>query len=262
MTTHLKAHNVWSFVDPGLQQGADEIAHRKDQLALSQIHQAIDYSIYGKIANAKTAKEAWDILKLSHKEVEKAQKSKLQSFSREYERILEKTEKVVKEEALKSQVNFNNSTESSRTVKKEVKIITTTEEEENYRGRGRGNYGGRGHRNFNQWTGNDLNSFNPTHQGRGGHSFRSTYYGRGRGQISIMLKDESQNFIGDVFCAPGLPHNLLSMGQLLEKSYNMQIHNGFCTLIDINGRFITKVRRTPNRLFPLITCCENSKWSM
>ena len=77
MTTHLKAHNVWSFVDPGLQQRADEVARRKDQLALSQIHQGIDYSIFGKIANAKTAKEAWDILKLSHKGVDKAQKFKL-----------------------------------------------------------------------------------------------------------------------------------------------------------------------------------------
>lgn len=39
-------------------------------MALSQIHQEIDYSI----------------LKLSHKGVEKAQKSKLQSIRREYER--------------------------------------------------------------------------------------------------------------------------------------------------------------------------------
>ena len=73
----------------------------------------------------------------------------------------------------------------------------------------------------------------------------------GKGQISIRLRDGSQNFIGDVFYAPGLHHNLLSMGQLSEKGYNMQIHNGYCTLIDRNGRFITKVRMTPNRLFPL-----------
>lgn len=86
MTTHLKAHNIWSYVESGLQQGADELARRRDQLALSQILQGIDYSIFGKIANAKTSKEAWDILKLSHKGVEKAQKSKLQSLRREYER--------------------------------------------------------------------------------------------------------------------------------------------------------------------------------
>ncbi|RDX65306.1 hypothetical protein CR513_56048, partial [Mucuna pruriens] len=44
------------------------------------------YQIGIKAANAKTAKEAWDILKLSYKGVEKAQKSKLQSMRREYER--------------------------------------------------------------------------------------------------------------------------------------------------------------------------------
>nr|KYP39875.1 Retrovirus-related Pol polyprotein from transposon TNT 1-94 [Cajanus cajan] len=86
MSTHLKAHNIWRFIEPGLQQGADDATQRKDQLALSQIHQGVDYSIFGKIANAKTAKEAWDILKLSYKGVEKAQKSKLQSLRREYER--------------------------------------------------------------------------------------------------------------------------------------------------------------------------------
>jgi len=55
-------------------------------LALSEIHQGINYSIFGKIANVKTAKEAWNILKLSYKGVEKAQKSKLQSLQKEYER--------------------------------------------------------------------------------------------------------------------------------------------------------------------------------
>jgi len=40
------------------------------------------------------------------------------------------------------------------------------------------------------------------------------------------------------------------MGQLLEKGYNMHIQKGYCTLIDRNGRFITKVKMTPNCLFP------------
>ena len=75
MTTHLKTHNIWSYVETGLQEGADDTARRKDKLALSQIHQGIEYSMFGKIASAKTAKEAWDILKLSRKGVEKAQKT-------------------------------------------------------------------------------------------------------------------------------------------------------------------------------------------
>ena len=39
----------------------------------------------------------------------------------------------------------------------------------------------------------------------------------GKGQIAIRLKDGSHNFIGDVFYAPGLHHNLLSMRQLSKK---------------------------------------------
>ncbi|KAL2600475.1 hypothetical protein AAZX31_10G135700 [Glycine max] len=77
MRTHLRAHNLWSFVEMGLAKGTDDIARRKDPLVLPQIQQRVDFSIFGKIVNAKTAKEACDILKLSYKGVEKAQKLKL-----------------------------------------------------------------------------------------------------------------------------------------------------------------------------------------
>ena len=53
---------------------------------LSQIHQGINYSSFEKITNSKIVKEAWDILKLSYKGVDKVQKSKLQSLWRKYER--------------------------------------------------------------------------------------------------------------------------------------------------------------------------------
>ncbi|KAF7841156.1 Retrovirus-related Pol polyprotein from transposon TNT 1-94 [Senna tora] len=86
MSIHLRAHNLWSYIETGIQANADDTARRKDQLALAQIHQGVDYSVFGKIANAKNAKEAWDILKLAYKGVDKAQKSKLQSLRREYER--------------------------------------------------------------------------------------------------------------------------------------------------------------------------------
>ncbi|XP_057719732.1 uncharacterized protein LOC130934162 [Arachis stenosperma] len=86
MSTHLKAQNLWNFIEPGLQEGANVAQQRRDQLALSQIHQGVDYTVFGKIANAKSAKEAWNTLKLSYKGVDKAQKAKLQSLRRAYER--------------------------------------------------------------------------------------------------------------------------------------------------------------------------------
>jgi len=97
MTTHLKAHNIWSFVESGLQQGADELALRKDQLALLQILQGTEYSIFDEIANGKTSKEACDILKLSHKGVKKAQKSNMQSLRRECERYEMSTFEIVEQ---------------------------------------------------------------------------------------------------------------------------------------------------------------------
>ena len=77
MSTYLKAHNIWSLVELGLQEEVDAAAQRRDQLALSQIQQGVNYLVFSKIANAKTAKEAWNILKLSYRGVDKAWKSKL-----------------------------------------------------------------------------------------------------------------------------------------------------------------------------------------
>ncbi|XP_020972634.1 uncharacterized protein LOC110269269 [Arachis ipaensis] len=77
---------MWNFIEPGLQEGVDAAQQRRDQLVLSQIHQEVNYTVFDKIANAKSAKEAWNTLKLSYKGVDKAQKVKLQSLRREYKR--------------------------------------------------------------------------------------------------------------------------------------------------------------------------------
>ncbi|XP_057747692.1 uncharacterized protein LOC130966885 [Arachis stenosperma] len=95
MSTHLKAQNLWNFIEPGMQEGADTVQQRRDQLALSQIHQGVDYTVFGKIANAKSAKEAWNMLKLSYKGIDKVQKAKLQSLRREYERYEMSSSKTV-----------------------------------------------------------------------------------------------------------------------------------------------------------------------
>ncbi|RYR59233.1 hypothetical protein Ahy_A05g025078 [Arachis hypogaea] len=427
MSTHLKAQNLWNFIEPGLQEGADAAQQRRDQLALSQIHQGVDYTVFDKIANAKSAKKAWNTLKLSYKGIDKAQKAKLQSLRREYERyemsssetveqyftrvtdlvnkmrvygedmpdskvvekilrtmpmkydhvvttileshdmdtmmiaelqgtmeshisrILEKSEKST-EEALKSRVNFNNVAESSRTQERRGRGF-------NFHSRGRGSFRGRGRGNYNQGS---YNNFTPPNQGRGETNFRPVNRGRGRGNfyqertnfncfhcgkyghkvvdcrfkmvnnnqahvaenqhqntddnpgtqtlfftsnscaedeniwyldnacsnhmsgrkelfssiddsvklllkfgnstkipiegkwhIPIRLKDGSLSYISDVFYAPELDYNLLSMGQLSEKGYKMITYRGYCTVFDNNGRFIDKAKMTSNRIFPL-----------
>jgi len=44
---------------------------------------------------------------------------------------------------------------------------------------------------------------------------------KGRGNILIYLKDGRQNFISNVYYVPEMKTNILSMGQLLEKGYEI-----------------------------------------
>ncbi|KAL1363583.1 hypothetical protein AAHE18_03G158700 [Arachis hypogaea] len=344
----------------GLQEGADATQQRRDQLALSQIHQGVDYTVFGKIANAKSAKEALSTLKLSFKGIDKAQKAKLQSLRREYERyemsssetveqyftqshdmdaitiaelqgtmkshisrILKKSEKST-EEALKNRVNLNNIVASSHTKEGRGRGF-------NFQSRGRGSFRGRGRGNYNQGS---YNNFTPPNQerGRGRGNFyqertnfncfhcgkyahkaadcrfkmvnnnqahvaenqhqntddnpgiqtlfftsnscaedANIWYldnacsnhmsGRkelfsslndsvkpllkfgnstkipieGKRHIPIRLKDGSLSYISDIFYAPELDYNLLSMEQLSEKGYKMITYHGYCTVFNSNG---------------------------
>ncbi|XP_030448004.1 uncharacterized protein LOC115670781 [Syzygium oleosum] len=68
---------------------------KKDRKALFYIFQAIDSSIFEKVANSKTAKEAWDTLIKIYKGVEKVQKVRLQTLRRQYELLqMEKSESI------------------------------------------------------------------------------------------------------------------------------------------------------------------------
>ncbi|TXG46863.1 hypothetical protein EZV62_026157 [Acer yangbiense] len=94
----------------------------------------------------------------------------------------------------------------------------------------------------------------------------------GKGKISITLKDGSQNAISDVLFVPNLHKNLLSVGQLSEKGYDIQIHTGICTINSAQNGLIAKVKMSQNRLFSLfinynslacfssVICDENWLW--
>ncbi|KAK0583215.1 hypothetical protein LWI29_034678 [Acer saccharum] len=62
----------------------------------------------------------------------------------------------------------------------------------------------------------------------------------GKGKISISLKDGSKNTISEVLFVPSLQQNLLSVGQLSEKGYDMRIYRGVCTINDEQKGLIAK----------------------
>nr|XP_010905561.1 uncharacterized protein LOC105032728 [Elaeis guineensis] len=82
------------------------------------------------------------------------------------------------------------------------------------------------------------------------------------GYITIKANDGSDRCITDVYYVLGLHQNLLSMGQLFEHGYNMQISDGLCTIRDRQQGLIAKVKKFSDQPFPLhiryATSCFNS----
>jgi hypothetical protein len=46
---------------------------------------------------------------------------------------------------------------------------------------------------------------------------------QGRGKILIELKNGEQKFISEVFYVPDMKNNILSLGQFLEKGFEVQM---------------------------------------
>jgi hypothetical protein len=73
----------------------------------------------------------------------------------------------------------------------------------------------------------------------------------GKGRVSIQTKEDSTHNISNVFYVPDLKTNLLSVGQLQERGYEISIKNGVCQIRDDNLSLIAQINMTTNRMFPL-----------
>ena len=54
----------------------------------------------------------------------------------------------------------------------------------------------------------------------------------GKGRINILTKKGEKKCISDVYFVHGLKHNLMSIGQLIKKGYNVFFKNDMCTILD------------------------------
>eukprot|EP00257_Ricinus_communis_P021530 XP_015581047.1 uncharacterized protein LOC107262074 [Ricinus communis] len=73
----------------------------------------------------------------------------------------------------------------------------------------------------------------------------------GKGDILIQAKNGSHQFITDVYYVPEMKVNVLSLGQLLEKQFEIYLKNGALVMKDNKGNLIAKVEMTKNRMFIL-----------
>ena len=55
----------------------------------------------------------------------------------------------------------------------------------------------------------------------------------GKGEVKIFTKQGERKTIADVYYVPGMRCNLLSIGQLVQKGYNVYFVNDVCTIMDI-----------------------------
>ncbi|KAH0776448.1 hypothetical protein KY290_007859 [Solanum tuberosum] len=107
MKAILGSQDVWDIVDKGytkpfneetLSSNENEVllkTRKKDQQALTLIHQCLDDGMFEKVDDATTSKEAWEILQNSLQGVDKVKKIKLQTLRADFEVLkIKETESI------------------------------------------------------------------------------------------------------------------------------------------------------------------------
>ncbi|CAL1396308.1 unnamed protein product [Linum trigynum] len=82
---------------------------------------------------------------------------------------------------------------------------------------------------------------------------------KGRGTILIRLKNGSQQFISDVYYVPDMTSNILSLGQLMEKNYEVHMVNRQLELLNEKKQLLARVPMSRNRMFTLNIQTEMAK---
>nr|GEV03304.1 hypothetical protein [Tanacetum cinerariifolium] len=93
---------------------------------------------------------------------------------------------------------------------------------------------------------------------------------KGKDKILIRAKDGSHQYISDVYNVPNLKSNILSVGQLLEKNYDIHFKDRSAIIKNHEGKLIAKVPMTKNEMFILNiqhdeakclkSCLEDHSW--
>lgn len=93
---------------------------------------------------------------------------------------------------------------------------------------------------------------------------------KGKGKILIRLKNGTHQFISNVYYVPNMKNNIFSLGQLLEKGYDIHLKDHILSIRDKRENLIAKVPMTRNRMFALSiqndiakclkTCFKDSSW--
>ena len=75
----------------------------------------------------------------------------------------------------------------------------------------------------------------------------------GKGNVNVLTRKGAKKSIVDVYYVSGMKCNLLSIGQLVQKGYNVFFEDDVCTIMDKppSKQCIAEVKMTRNKMFPL-----------
>ncbi|XP_019435863.1 PREDICTED: uncharacterized protein LOC109342308 [Lupinus angustifolius] len=71
----------------------------------------------------------------------------------------------------------------------------------------------------------------------------------GTRDVTITKKDGGRAMITDVLFVPNMKNNLISLGQLLEKGFTVNMQDGYLEIFDSTARKILRTQLTQNRTF-------------
>ncbi|KAE8679315.1 hypothetical protein F3Y22_tig00111402pilonHSYRG01195 [Hibiscus syriacus] len=74
---------------------------------------------------------------------------------------------------------------------------------------------------------------------------------KGKGEVMITQRNGEKKYISDVYYVPALKSNIISLGQLLEKGYEVQMKNRSLAIKNKEGELIAQAVMTRNRLFTI-----------
>nr|KYP35474.1 Retrovirus-related Pol polyprotein from transposon TNT 1-94 [Cajanus cajan] len=279
MRTYLRAQSLWEVVENGSNPAplpdnptmaqvrfhSDEVA--KEGRALAIIQAAIHDDVFIKILNHDTAKEAWDKLKEEFQGSERTRRMKVLNLRREFEAIKMKEAETVKEFAHRlskvvTQIRLLGEELSDQRVVEKILVclperfeskISSLEE----------------NKDFSHITISELvNALQATKHRRSLRMeenvegvFVVNTKGKFQGSSScgkkpdnkpklLRMKNSGTKYISDVLYVPEINQNLLSVGQMLEKSYTLHFEDMKCTIFDPSGCELMSIKMR-DKSFPI-----------